>query len=187
MTYDENDDTTLTAVIDESGEARGVLLEEAIRLRQQVKDLQQLLTDNGIEFGFEIEGDVQLTGNFLASEFACHDDIGTFVPSEAIPGLQALCERVLQPLRDEFGVCTVSSGFRTEEYNASIGGASNSFHIYTLHVRAAAAAADVVFDSGTVQEWADRADALLDGGGGVGRYFDEGFLHVDNGDRVWRQ
>jgi hypothetical protein len=171
--------------VDESSEARGVLLDEVQRLRQAVEGLRQTLTDNNLLF--DIEGDEPLTANFRPSEFACHDEAGTPVPEEGLPGLRALCERVLQPMRDQFGVCTVSSGFRTEDYNASVGGAANSFHIYSRHVRAVAAAADITFFSGTLQEWADRADALLDGGGGVGRYFDEGFLHVDNGDRVWRQ
>ncbi len=173
--------------VDESGEAQGVLLDEVRRLRQEVEDLEALLTRNGIEFLPDIEGDVRLTANFSRFEFACQDDDRTPVPEEAVPGLQALCERVLQPLRDEFGVCTVTSGFRTEEHNASIGGASSSYHVYTLHLEEVAAAADVYFQEGTIQEWADRADALLDGGGGVGRYFREGFLHVDNGARVWRQ
>ncbi|HEX7275764.1 MAG TPA: D-Ala-D-Ala carboxypeptidase family metallohydrolase [Acidimicrobiales bacterium] len=181
------DDDTSPAPVDESGEAQGVLLEEAARLRQQVEELQAQLARNNIEFLPDIEGDVQLTANFTLFEFACNDDDHTGVPEEARPGLQALCERVLQPMRDEFGVCTVTSGFRTEAYNESIGGASNSYHVYTFHLEEEAAAADVYFRDGTLQEWADRADALLDGGGGVGRYFREGFLHVDNGARVWRQ
>jgi hypothetical protein len=171
--------------VDESSEARGVLQEEVQRLRHTVEELRQTLTDNNLFF--DIEGDKPITANFKASEFACNDDDRTPVPEEALPGLRALCQRVLQPMRDEFGVCTVSSGFRTEAYNESVGGATNSFHIYSRHVRAEAAAADITFFSGTLQEWADRADTLLDGGGGVGRYFDQGFLHVDNGDRVWRQ
>lgn len=181
------DDDTSPQPVDESGEAQGVLLEEAQRLRQEVEDLQALLTLNGIRFQFDVEGDVRLTQNFSVFEFACQDDAGTPVPEEAHPSLRALCEQVLQPLRDEFGVCTVTSGFRTEAYNASIGGASNSYHVYTFHLDEVAAAADVYFHDGTLQEWADRADALLGGGGGVGRYFREGFLHVDNGARVWRQ
>lgn len=174
------------STVDESGEALGVLREEAERLRQELADLRDLLTANDIPLP-DIEGNVQLTANFTIFEFACHDDDATPVPEEARPGLQALCDRVLQPMRDEFGVCTVSSGFRTETYNESIGGASSSYHVYTLHLDEEAAAADVTFRDGSVQEWADRADALLDGGGGVGRYFPEGFLHVDNGARVWRQ
>ncbi|MEA2829197.1 MAG: hypothetical protein QOG43_3636, partial [Actinomycetota bacterium] len=179
MSYDA------TETVDESSEARGVLLDEVQRLRQTVEGLRQTLTDNNLLF--DMEGDDQITANFKASEFACNDDDGTPVPEEALPGLRALCELVLQPMRDQFGVCTVSSGFRTEAYNASVGGATNSFHIYSRHLRAVAAAADITFNTGTLQEWADKADALLDGGGGVGRYFDQGFLHVDNGDRVWRQ
>jgi|GEM_PF-3396723 len=171
--------------VDESSEALGVLLEEAARLRREVEGLRQLLTTNDI--AFQVEGDVKLTANFGLFEFACHDDDGTPVPDEGVPGLRALCERVLQPMRDRFGVCSVSSGFRTEAYNASVGGAPNSYHVYPFHVDEVAAAADVTFRDGTLQEWADLADQLLDGGGGVGRYFDAGFLHVDNGARVWRQ
>ncbi len=182
MAYDKS-----TQPVDESGEAEGVLLEEARRLREEVEFLQELLDLNNIRFRPDIEGQVKLTANFSVLEFACHDDDRTPVPEEALPGLRALCERVLQPLRDEFGVCTVTSGFRTPDYNTSIGGASSSYHVYPLHLDESAAAADVYFHDGTVQEWADRADALLDGGGGVGRYFREGFLHVDNGERVWRQ
>jgi hypothetical protein len=44
--------------------------------------------------------------------------------------LLELCERLLEPLRERFGPLIVSSGYRSLEVNAAIGGAANSAHLY---------------------------------------------------------
>src|SRR3990167_10988390 len=72
----------------------------------------------------------RLSAHFTLPEFFCHD--GTPVPRVALPALERLCRDVLEPVRAEFGSCTVLSGYRHRAYNASIGGAPQSQHIYDL-------------------------------------------------------
>jgi len=117
--------------------------------------------------------DSQLSPHFQVDEFHCHD--GTAVPRAAVTALQRLSEDVLEPLREQFGACTVMSGYRPTAYNERIGGAKFSQHIYDLHP--SSVAADLIFASGRPSEWADAAEPLCVQGG-LGRY--PGFIHVDN-------
>lgn len=119
----------------------------------------------------------QASEHFNVSEFDCHD--GTRVPKAAYPALRRLCEDVLEPMRAQFGACHVTSGYRHRSYNASIGGASQSQHIYDDGPDSVAA--DVSFARGNPAEWARFARGL--GKGGVGQYDRSGFVHVDNGPR----
>jgi hypothetical protein len=114
-----------------------------------------------------------LAPHFHASEFSCKD--GTAVPKAALPALTRLCEEVLEPLRERFGRCTIMSGYRPTAYNARIGGAKFSQHIYDLHPNTVAA--DLTFESGRPSDWAQVAESLCERGG-LGRY--PGFVHVDN-------
>ena len=116
----------------------------------------------------------RLSPHFVLAEFHCHD--GTPVPAAALPALRRLAREVLEPMRAKFGQCKVNSGYRTEAYNRSVGGAKASQHLYDQSP--ADVAADVVFASGSPREWAAEADRLLNGGGGVGVY--PRFTHVDN-------
>lgn len=168
--------------VDESSEAPGVLLAEYRRVRTEFAAFRQ--TPAGPPMEAQSTG-LTITPNFSLSEFVCRD--GTPVPDAAIAGVRRLCEKVLQPMRHEFGVCRVTSGYRSPSHNSEVGGAALSYHVYELHLDEEAAAADVYFESGSLSDWAARADQLLNGGGGVGRYPDQGFLHVDNGARAWRQ
>lgn len=168
--------------VDESSEAPGVLLVEYQRVRTALA--ASLQSSPGAIPETRAAG-LSITPNFSLSEFVCHD--GTAVPDAAFSGLRRLCNNVLQPMRQEFGVCRVTSGYRSILYNRQVGGAALSYHVYELHLDEDAAAADVYFESGSPSDWAARADQLLQGGGGVGRYPEQGFLHVDNGARVWRQ
>lgn len=118
----------------------------------------------------------QLSPNFSIGEFHCRD--GTHVPQAAIPALQHLCRAYLENLRDRFGPVRINSGYRTRSYNASIGGASNSVHIYDAHP--SAVAADITCDRGRPSDWANYLDNLNPGG--MGRY--STFVHVDNRQRM---
>ena len=52
------------------------------------------------------------------------------VPDEAvIKRLQQLCEHVLEPLRQRFGVIRITSGYRCERLNRAVGGVKNSQHL----------------------------------------------------------
>ena len=130
---------------------------------------------------------VALSPNFTLAEFHCchgHCRQGS-VPSAAVPALRKLVTQVLQPMRGRFGRCTVHSGFRTKLHNGHVGGETNSFHRYELHP--SGPAADVTFAHGNVNQWAAEARQLLGTNrGGIGRYPQKNFVHVDLGPvRKW--
>jgi uncharacterized protein YcbK (DUF882 family) len=120
----------------------------------------------------------RLSANFTVEEFDCHD--GTKIESRDYEGLKALCEIYLEPLRSKFGTVTVNSGFRTPSYNESIGGASNSYHIYTYH-NGNDQASDVMCVKGTPSDWHAFLNNIRQtkrgGNGGLGLY--PTFVHVD--------
>ena len=76
-----------------------------------------------------------LTPHFRLSEFsrsATVDSLGidNSVPKELIPSLKNLCEHVLEPLREHFGIpVVISSGYRCPALNRTVGGVSNSQHL----------------------------------------------------------
>jgi Peptidase M15 len=125
-----------------------------------------------------------LTPHFKAAEFYCHDSSAP--PIVARPGMVKLAELFLEQLRATFGPCFVLSGYRHELYNASIGGARQSQHIYEMSFEAVAA--DLRFQKGSPAAWAAEARRLRTtfnkGNGGVGRYDRAGFVHVDT--RNWQ-
>lgn len=163
--------TALDEEVDESPEEKGV---EEI-------EVPGVAPVENVGGAAERVADRQLTPHFKLSEFRCKD--GTPVPDNTVDGLIKLCERVLEPLRSKFGVCTVNSGFRSKSHNEFVGGASRSHHRYDL--RPGFAAADVKFRNGVPREWFAEADRILGNVGGAGRY--NTFLHVDNREGRWRQ
>ena len=122
----------------------------------------------------------RLSPHFKADEFYCHD--GSAPPIRARPGMVRLCEVFLEPMRAKFGSCLVLSGYRHELYNASIGGARHSQHIYSHDFESVAS--DLRFEKGTPAQWALHARMIRKSKnkdrGGVGRYDRAGFVHVDN-------
>ncbi|MDB4302087.1 D-Ala-D-Ala carboxypeptidase family metallohydrolase [bacterium] len=67
--------------------------------------------------------DVQVTKNFKFDEFSNHLKDGTYLKIE----MDLIYK--LQQIRDIVGSITITSGFRTETFNKSVGGSSNSYHI----------------------------------------------------------
>jgi uncharacterized protein YcbK (DUF882 family) len=115
----------------------------------------------------------QITEHFAVAEFACHD--GTAYPEEWITDrLTPLC-RQLEVIRAVLGTPVhVLSGFRTEAYNAKIGGAKFSQHKQGR-------AADITVE-GFLPDYVHQTilDLYLDGKisiGGLGQY--PTFTHVD--------
>jgi uncharacterized protein YcbK (DUF882 family) len=124
----------------------------------------------------------RLSPHFRLAEFNTHD--GTRVPGDLVDDYKQLCQRVLEPLRERFGVCAVVSGYRYPTYNKSIGGATRSVHMGGRGGGIRGVAADVRFARGTVDAWAAVAEQLLDKhyppGGGLGVYHGPGgWIHVD--------
>lgn len=120
----------------------------------------------------------RLTDHFVVEEFDCND--GTKVSAREHDGLTALCQIFLEPLRAKYGAVTVNSGYRTPAYNASVGGASGSYHVYIDH-DGNDQAADVVCAKGTPSQWHGYLHQLRaskrGGNGGLGLY--STFVHVD--------
>jgi zinc D-Ala-D-Ala carboxypeptidase len=77
---------------------------------------------------------MKLTQNFSLSELtrsqtATRKGIVNQPNDEQLANLVALCECVLQPIRDHFGTSVrISSGLRVPELNAAIGGSTTSDH-----------------------------------------------------------
>jgi len=76
-----------------------------------------------------------LTNNFslhemIKSETAIRRDMDNTPHSdEVVQNLTMLCEQVLQPLRDVYGVgIKVNSGYRSPDVNAAVGGSRTSDH-----------------------------------------------------------
>jgi len=120
----------------------------------------------------------RLSTHFVVEEFDCKD--GSKVMARDYNGLALLCKTYLEPLRAKFGIVTVHSGYRTIAYNRRIGGASKSFHIYTIH-DGNDQAADVSCVKGTPAQWHATLNWLrnhkMGGKGGLGLY--SSFCHVD--------
>jgi hypothetical protein len=81
--------------------------------------------------------DGMITANFslremIHSDIAARDGILNVPNGKHLDALTALCENVLQPLRDQLGVpVRISSGFRGRALNShkEVGGAPNSQHL----------------------------------------------------------
>ena len=78
---------------------------------------------------------MRLTNNFSLEEFERSDTakrlgIDNRVPQFAIARLRTLCEKVLQPVRDHFGVpVIITSGYRCPDLNDAVKGATSSQHM----------------------------------------------------------
>ena len=76
---------------------------------------------------------MQLSRNFSLSELTKSDTairkgINNNPSAEQVEKLKALCENILQPVRDHFGRVKITSGFRSVELCEAIGSSSRSQH-----------------------------------------------------------
>ena len=76
---------------------------------------------------------MQLSRNFslqelIKSDTAIRKGIDNNPNSDQIEKLKALCENILQPVRDHFGRVKVTSGYMSEELCAAIGSSARSQH-----------------------------------------------------------
>ncbi len=148
-------------------------------------DLEEAVAEIEREFGPEaVQGmrSKPLSKNFVLAEFHCCRGhcVGAHVPGKAVPHLRRLVRQVLQPMRDKFGTCKVTSGYRNAAHNGHVSREPRSRHRHDLFP--SEPAADVTFARGSVDEWAAEARRRLGGNeGGVGRYPRQRFVHVDLG------
>ena len=113
-----------------------------------------------------------MTKNFSKEEFDCND--GSKMPINVYHNMVKVANQ-LQTLRDYIGKpIQVNSAWRSEEYNASIGGVKNSQHIMGR-------AADIVIKGMTPIEVSKIIEELISKGdmlqGGLGIY--SSFVHYD--------
>ena len=76
---------------------------------------------------------MNLSRNFTLSEMTKSDTairkgINNNPNAEQIEKLKALCENILQPVRDHFGRVKITSGFRSVDLCMAIGSSANSQH-----------------------------------------------------------
>jgi hypothetical protein len=70
------------------------------------------------------------TEEFERSETAMRLGIDNTVPNRLLPNIQALCENVLEPLRQQFDEPVyISSGYRCPRLNKAVNGAKKSQHM----------------------------------------------------------
>lgn len=111
------------------------------------------------------EGAKQITPHFKVREFACSDGSDVVFVSTSLVD-------ILEAIRVHFGrPVTITSGYRTVSYNASLKNSSKkSQHCNGL-------AADIKVAGISPAAVADYAEQLLGSHGGVGRY--STFTHID--------
>jgi len=76
---------------------------------------------------------VKLSNNFTLTEFeksqtAIRQGLDNSMPEEHLENAKALCENVLQKVRDHFGITTINSGYRGSALNKAVGGSAKSQH-----------------------------------------------------------
>ena len=76
---------------------------------------------------------MQLSRNFSLQELTKSDTairkgIDNEPNADQIDKLKTLCEKILQPVRDQFGRVKVTSGYRSPELCVAIGSSINSQH-----------------------------------------------------------
>lgn len=116
---------------------------------------------------------MKLSTNFSLSEFASAD--GKAPSGEVLKNLTELAKQ-LEVLRSHIKLpISVTSGFRSKEHNAKIGGALNSFHVLGM-------AADIQVKGMTPKQVGEAVEKLISEGkmkeGGLGLY--KTWVHYDH-------
>lgn len=123
----------------------------------------------------------QLSPHFHLREFYCKD--GTRPRRGRWRTYKYWCNVIGEPMRAEFGPCTVTSGYRTPSWNTKVGGERGSFHVNDWH-DVDDVAVDAQWARGTPQQWAAKIARIRAnkrrGRGGIGRY--RTFVHSDTRD-----
>jgi hypothetical protein len=143
---------------------------------EQLRERRQLLIEAR-------EGRGDLSPHFSYAEFACHN--GTAAPPHSRAAAEHWAEEIGEPARDRFGqrAFRITSAYRTQTYNASIGGASMSIHVYDGPWQSApwAVAVDGWIEGVPHADLASFLDGLA-AVSGLGRY--GSFTHSDNRARI---
>ena len=122
------------------------------------------------EYSMTRDSTWQLSPSFRVREFACKGSDVVLIDDELVVLLQCIREHFGKPVH-------ITSGYRTAEHNAAVGGSKSSQHLLGR-------AADIQVAGVSVEDVAAYAESLLPGWGGVGRYpvkagRAKGWVHVD--------
>lgn len=126
------------------------------------------------QYSLKKDSAAQLSPAFRVREFRCRDGTDTILIDESLVVL-------LQCIREHFGKPVhITSGYRTAEHNAAVGGSKSSRHLLGR-------AADFYVEGVPVATVAAYAETLLPGRGGIGRYPKDakhpkrmtGWVHID--------
>lgn len=122
-------------------------------------------------YSLKQDGNKKLSAHFAVNEFASRDG------ADQIKIDNKLVE-YLERIRRHFGKpVTVTSGYRTPEHNAKVGGVKNSYHTKGM-------AADIVVEGVRSRDVARYAEAI--GVRGIGWYESSNFTHIDTRSRYAR-
>ena len=122
------------------------------------------------EYSMTRDSTRQLSPSFRVREFACKGSDVVLIDDELVVLLQCIREHFGKPVH-------ITSGYRTPEHNAEVGGSKSSQHLLGR-------AADIRVAGVSVEDVAAYAESLMPGWGGVGRYPVKagratGWVHVD--------
>ncbi len=91
------------------------------------------MATKSMTLGLPLDYNEKLAEHFTLGEM-CHSDVALArnianVPTALqVENLRMLCQNVLEPLRKQFGVIRITSGFRSQQLNSAVGGKPNSQH-----------------------------------------------------------
>ena len=108
---------------------------------------------------------VRLTENFVSTEFKSRTYPVIFIDTELVKILQGIRNALGKPIN-------VSSGFRTETHNKSVGGSKNSAHLMGK-------AADIWVAGTSARDVARIAAALYGRTIAIGCHEKENYVHID--------
>ena len=115
-------------------------------------------------FSYATDGSVRLREHFKVYEFRCKDNTDPiFVSLTLVNVLECIREHFKKPVY-------INSAYRNPAYNAMIGGAKRSMHMYGM-------AADIHINGVTPKQIAEYANTLMPDRGGIGIY--DSFCHID--------
>ena len=115
-------------------------------------------------FSYATDGDIRLSEHFKVYEFRCKDNTDPiFVSLTLVNVLQRIREHFKKPVY-------INSAYRNPAYNAMIGGAKRSMHMYGM-------AADIHINGVTPKQIAEFAETIMPDRGGIGIY--DNFSHID--------
>lgn len=125
------------------------------------------------QYSLKKNGKTYLAPCFQVKEFVCRASDTILIDDELVV--------LLQCIREHFGAKVhITSGYRTAEHNAAVGGSKSSQHLLGR-------AADFYVEGVPVATVAAYAETLLPGRGGIGRYPKDakhpkrmtGWVHID--------